>query len=50
VDGQAIGAGAISQAELRSLPTEQGGPRPAGVRSDSLATVKDGRMVRATRP
>lgn len=50
MDGQPIAARAVAEADLRALPTERGGPRPGGVRGDSLKRTEDGRTARATKP
>lgn len=48
--GEAIAARALGDAGLRALPTEQDGPRPAGVRSDAGTMPSDARLTRATKP
>jgi len=56
MDGRAIAAGAVSDAGLRRLATELGGPRPAGTVAGAgpereQAAVPDRHTIsRATRP
>lgn len=51
MDGQAIAAQALGHAGPRALPTEQSGPRPAGVRADERdRPPEEIRTARATRP
>jgi hypothetical protein len=50
VNGEALGAQAIAEAQLRRRATEQSGPRPGGVRREAQAAAPDERIVRATRP
>ena len=50
-DGQAIAAQPIAEAALRRLGTEQGGPRPAGTRSEETGgAAAESRVGPATRP
>lgn len=47
----AIASQALAHAGLRALPTEHGGPRPAGTRADTLVHEAAGASAaRATRP
>jgi hypothetical protein len=49
--GEAIAGRALGDAGRRALPTEQAGPRPAGVRPDEADRIVDeARTMRATKP
>lgn len=49
--GETIGRRAIGDAGRRSLPTEQAGPRPGGMRPDTTdAAAGEARTARASKP
>lgn len=51
MNGQAIGAQAIGHSGPRALPTEYGGPRPGGTRTDETRREPaESRTAGATRP